>query len=68
MRFGELLKAVEGISPKSLSTRLQELESEGVISKKIFAEVPLRVEYELTKKGKSLEEIMKKMIEWGEKN
>lgn len=68
LRFGELQRAVDGISPKSLSTRLQELEKEGVVKKKIFAEVPLHVEYGLTQKGKSLEEIMKKMIEWGNQN
>lgn len=68
MRFGELQRAVEGISPKALSTRLQELEGEGVVNKKIFAEVPLHVEYELTEKGKSLKEIMTEMIEWGARN
>lgn len=68
MRFGELQRAIDGISPKSLSTRLQELETEGVVTKNIFAEIPLHVEYGLTKKGRSLEEIMQKMIDWGEKN
>ena len=67
-RFGELHKAMEGISPKTLSQRLRELEKEGIIAKKIFAEVPLHVEYSLTKKGKSFGDIFAKMAEWGEKH
>lgn len=67
-RFGELQRALEGISPKTLSQRLQELEQEGIIVKKIFAEVPLHVEYYLSPKGESLSEIFCKMAEWGEKS
>lgn len=67
-RFGELQKEVEGISPRALSSRLKELESAGVISKKIFKEIPLHVEYTLTDKGRSLNAILEKMIEWGETN
>lgn len=66
-RFGELQRALTGISPKTLSVRLDELEKNGVISKKVFAEVPLRVEYSLTPKGQSLREIIGKMKEWGER-
>lgn len=64
-RFGELQRSLEGISPKTLSLRLQELEKEGIVKKKVFAEVPLHVEYSLTAKGKSLKEIFIKMAEWG---
>lgn len=64
-RFGELERALPGISPKTLSQRLKELEKEKIITKKIFAEVPLHVEYHLTKKGSSLEEIFKTMAKWG---
>src|SRR5579859_8068323 len=60
-RFGQLEKALPGISPKTLSQRLQELEKEGIVKKKVFAEIPLHVEYSLTPKGKSLEEIFKSM-------
>jgi len=67
-RFGELQKLMPGISPKTLSLRLTELSHEGIISKKIYAEVPLRVEYSLTKKGKSLDEIFSKMEDWGNKH
>lgn len=65
MRFGRLQRALPGISPKTLSLRLQELEKEGIVRKKIFAEVPLHVEYSLTKKGVSLREIFQKIEVWG---
>lgn len=64
-RFGQLQRSMEGISPKTLSLRLQELEKEGIISKKVFAEIPLHVEYSLTKKGKSLQDIFDAMEQWG---
>lgn len=66
-RFGELERELSGISPKTLSQRLQELEREGIIRKKMFAEVPLHVEYSLTPKGSSLKDVFKKMAEWGER-
>lgn len=65
-RFVELEKLLIGISSKTLSVRLQELEKEKIISKKVFAEVPLHVEYSLTEKGKSLKDIFNKMAKWGE--
>lgn len=64
-RFGELQRALPSISPKTLSQRLKELEKSGVVKKKVFPVVPLRVEYTLTPKGKSLREIIGKMVEWG---
>lgn len=67
-RFNELQRLMAGISPKTLSQRLKDLEKEGIISKKVFAEVPPRVEYTLTPKGQSLKDIFGKMAEWGEKN
>ncbi len=65
-RFGQLQKLLDGISTKTLSVRLQELESEKIISRKVFAEIPLHVEYSLTAKGKSLEDIFKQMAQWGQ--
>src|SRR5581483_9108891 len=65
-RFGELERALHGISPKTLSLRLKELERHGIIKKKVFAEIPLHVEYSLTKKGQSLREIIEQMRAWGE--
>jgi len=67
-RFGQLQYDLTGISPKTLSQRLDELEQEGIIKKKIFAEIPPHVEYSLTKKGLSLDEIFKNMAQWGEKH
>lgn len=66
-RFGEIQKSLVGISPRTLSTRLQELEKHQIINKKIFKEIPLHVEYSLTTKGQSLKEIIQKMHEWGAK-
>jgi DNA-binding HxlR family transcriptional regulator len=65
-RFGELQRSLDGISPRTLSQRLQELEKQGIISKKVFAEVPPRVEYSLTEQGKSLKRIINQIREWGE--
>jgi DNA-binding HxlR family transcriptional regulator len=65
-RFGELQRALPGISPKTLSTRLQQLEKDKIVKKKIFAEIPLHVEYSLTEKGLSLKKIIEMMRMWGE--
>ncbi len=65
-RFGQLQRSLPGISPKTLSLRLKQLETDGIINKKMYNEVPLHVEYSLTARGKSLREIIEKMREWGE--
>lgn len=65
-RFGQLQKLLDGISTKTLTVRLKELEREKIIHKKIYPVVPLHVEYSLTEKGKSLKEIFNKMARWGE--
>ena len=67
-RFGQLERELETISPKTLSERLRQLEKAGIIKKKVFAEVPLHVEYSLTAKGRSLRDIFTKMAQWGEKS
>lgn len=64
-RFGELQRLLPGISPKTLSQRLKELEKHGVVTKKVFDEMPLRVEYSLTEKGASLKKVIVQMEEWG---
>jgi len=66
-RFGELQRALPGISPKTLSHRLSQLEEDGIVNKKIFPEVPLHVEYSLTKRGASLKDVIEKMRDWGDK-
>ena len=67
-RFGELQKALDGISPKTLSLRLKQLEKDKIIKKKVFAEIPLHVEYSLTSRGQSLSDIIDKIKDWGEES
>lgn len=67
-RFGQLQKSLSGISPKTLSQRLQELVKIDIVQKHVFAEVPLHVEYSLTPKGAQLKKIFRQIEEWGEKN
>ncbi|HEY3426314.1 MAG TPA: helix-turn-helix domain-containing protein [Negativicutes bacterium] len=67
-RFGQLQKSLKGISPKTLSSRLQELERAGIISRKIYPEVPPRVEYSLTSQGDSLKTIILSLAEWGKEH
>lgn len=64
-RFGELKRSVKGITQSMLTTQLRELEDDGIISRKIYAEIPPRVEYKLTDFGLSLSPIMQAMAEWG---
>lgn len=66
-RFGELRKSLHGISPKTLSERLKELEEKGIINRTAYATIPPTVEYSLTEKGKSLKPIIKEMKLWGAK-
>lgn len=67
-RFGMIHSKIESVSKHLLTKNLRELESDGVIKRKVFAEVPPRVEYSLTKKGKSLLPIINNMRKWGESN
>lgn len=64
-RFGELKKSIEKVSQKVLTTQLRDMEEDGLISRKIYAEVPPRVEYSLTELGKSLQPILNAMLQWG---
>lgn len=66
-RFGQLQRRLTGISTKTLSVRLQEMEKAGMIKRKVYAEVPLHVEYSLTERGKSLKGIIDQMAAWGER-
>ncbi|TAE17978.1 MAG: transcriptional regulator [Bacteroidetes bacterium] len=65
-RFGELKRSVVGITQSMLTQQLRELEDDGVISRKIYAEIPPRVEYTLTEFGLTLSPIMQAMAKWGE--
>lgn len=66
-RFGELQREVGGINPRTLSARLDELEQAGIVAKTAFAEMPPRIEYTLTEKGRDLFPILEQMVEWGNK-
>ena len=66
-RFGELNRQIPKISPKMLTQQLRKMEKEGLVNRKVYPEVPPRVEYSLTDKGKSLEPIMLSVMEWGQK-
>ena len=66
-RFCRLEDQLPGISPRTLSQRLDDLEQFKIITKKTFAEVPPRVEYELTDKGRDLIPILQSMADWGSK-
>ncbi|OLS13475.1 MAG: transcriptional regulator, HxlR family [Promethearchaeota archaeon CR_4] len=63
LRFNELLEKVGG-SPKTLTSRLRDLEQFGLITRAVFNEVPIRVEYSLTTPGKELEDLFERMAIW----
>lgn len=65
-RFGELKKSLTGISQKVLTQHLRIMESNGLVDRKVYAEVPPRVEYSLTETGLSLKQILDVMWRWGE--
>lgn len=64
-RFGKLQRSCEGISKQMLTKQLRELEKDGIISRKIFAEMPPRVEYSMTPRGKTLMPILESLKNWG---
>ena len=66
-RFGELKKHIPDITEKMLSLTLRQLESDGLVERTVFAEVPPRVEYSLTAQGKSLLPLVEEMAAWGRK-
>lgn len=68
LRFSQLQKSIQGISQRMLTLTLRNLERDGVIERHFFAEVPPRVEYELTALGKSLLVPVGKLVEWIEGN
>ncbi|MGN0488096.1 MAG: winged helix-turn-helix transcriptional regulator [Ruminococcus sp.] len=65
-RFGELKKSVGSISQKVLTSQLRDMEAKGLVNRKVYAEVPPRVEYSLTEIGQSLKPILEAMENWGE--
>jgi DNA-binding HxlR family transcriptional regulator len=66
-RFGELQESLGHVSPKTLSQRLKTLEYAHILTREAFAEIPPRVEYTLTEKGKALSDIVEAMAAFGER-
>ncbi len=66
-RFSELYRAMDGITQKMLAQQLREMEKDGIVNRRIFAQVPPRVEYSLTPMGRSLKPVVDAMCKWGAK-
>lgn len=67
-RFGELLHYITSVSQRTLTNQLRELEEDGLIQRTVYAQVPPKVEYSITSKGKSLAPLLEMMCEWGHSN
>jgi DNA-binding HxlR family transcriptional regulator len=68
MRFSELRRAIDGISQRMLTLTLRGLERDGLLSRTVFPEIPPRVEYELTRHGKTLLQPIQQLAEWAADN
>ena len=68
VRYNELKRLIGSISHKMLSSQLKDLEKDGLIIRKEYPQIPPRVEYSLTQKGRSLFPLMEEMCKWGELN
>jgi len=64
-RFNELKRTIPRITQRMLTSQLRELERDGMITRKVFAEVPPRVEYTINKKARALSGVLQKLLEWG---
>ena len=67
-RFSALRKDIPGVTAQMLTLQLRQLEADGIVSRSIHAEVPVRVEYELTPYGKTLSTLLRAMRKWGERH
>ena len=67
VRFKDIREMVPHMSDKMLSERLKELEEQGILERKVYPEIPVRIEYELTDKGKDLRPVIDSIHEWGQK-
>ena len=67
LRYGELKKAIIGITPKMLTQTLKELEADELVARKVYLEVPPKVEYTLTPAGTELIPFIEQMRSWGER-
>lgn len=67
VRFTDILAAVPGLSDRLLSQRLRELEAADVLSRTVYPETPVRIEYELTQKGRELQRIVEDLSMWADR-
>lgn len=65
VRFKDLLENIEKITPRMLSKELKELEINGILERKVYAQMPVLIEYNLTESGKSITDVLDAMIDWG---
>ncbi len=66
VRFSDITQTVPGLSDRMLSERLRELEAEGIIERLVFADVPVRIEYRMTEKGRALATVVESIAIWAE--
>jgi DNA-binding HxlR family transcriptional regulator len=67
-RHGELMKQIDGVSQPTLTRALRQMETAGIVTRTVFPEVPPRVEYELTERGRSLAGPVRALADWAEAN
>ena len=68
VRFNQMQRYLGRVADKTLSQNLKELEADGLISRKMYAEIPPKVEYSLTERGRSLMAVLDKLCDWGMEN
>ncbi len=66
-RFSDIVDAIPNMSARMLTERFKELENQGIVIRKVYPETPVRIEYELTEKGRELEIVMDELQKWAEK-
>jgi DNA-binding HxlR family transcriptional regulator len=64
-RFGELKRLIPNITEKMLTEKLRELEADGLVNREVYREVPPKVEYSLTRYGRSLDDLLERLCAWG---
>jgi DNA-binding HxlR family transcriptional regulator len=64
-RYTDIQKAIPNVTPRMLSKELKDLEMNGVVQRNVYDDTPVRVEYTLTESGKSIADLLEKMIDWG---
>ena len=68
LRFNELMRRVGTVTQRSLTKQLRELEADGLVNRQVYAVVPPKVEYSLTKKGQKLRPVIQSLHQWGQEN